>query len=406
MEFLFRRFGKRRRGRERLREEVGLVSSLGGGAGGVQGRKISRHFLSSLSFFFSPDGEQLLSRESPHGRDVSRGGRHLFAKAESKAQGVADCLRASSGDFRWRGRVFLRFFSFAFFDFTLTAVFYLVSPSLDLIAPPSLPNSPFFSTAIAQASNSEMSKPAPEQVTVKVPEQPPASSSSTAPTMPAPPSTATATGPPPPPPVYPGGPPPGGGPYYPPPPPLQPPPRPLPSPGASAALTCISVLWAILLPPVGVALRGAPCSVVLLNLLLTLLCWFPGVIHALCVIGLIGGAEEAAWQRQQQQQAYQLGAMQASAAGGAPPPPPRPPYHFSGGYQPGMAVPPPPPPAYAYRQQQQQQQQQAPPLPQEQAPPAAAAPTPSPAPTPEAPGTHAIPAAKPGGPGAINYPKV
>jgi uncharacterized membrane protein YqaE (UPF0057 family) len=55
------------------------------------------------------------------------------------------------------------------------------------------------------------------------------------------------------------------------------------------------VLWAVLLPPVGVALRGAPCSVVLLNLLLTLLCWFPGVIHALCVIGMIGGADEAAW---------------------------------------------------------------------------------------------------------------
>ena len=69
---------------------------------------------------------------------------------------------------------------------------------------------------------------------------------------------------------------------------MPPPPRPLPSPEASAALTCVSILWVFLLPPVGVALRGAPCSVVLLNLLLTILGWFPGVIHALCVIGLIG----------------------------------------------------------------------------------------------------------------------
>ena len=179
---------------------------------------------------------------------------------------------------------------------------------------------------------------------------------------------------------------------------MQPPypPRPLPSPGASAALTCVSILWVFLLPPVGVALRGAPISVVLLNFLLTLLGWFPGVIHALCVIGLIGGAEEAAWQQQQQQQAYQLGAMQASAAA-------------AGGQQPGLAVPPPP-------RRQPQQQQHAPSLPQQQqqqqaaapaAPPtAASAPTPSPAPTAEAPGSHAVPAGKPGGPGAINYPKV
>ena len=129
-------------------------------------------------------------------------------------------------------------------------------------------------------------------------QQPPATSAASAP---APTSTPlpSATGPPPPPAAgYAGGPPPN---YPPPPPPgagqyppqmhqpsSPPPPRPLPSPQASAALTCVSILWVFLLPPVGVALRGAPCSVVLLNLLLTLLCWFPGVIHALCVIGLIG----------------------------------------------------------------------------------------------------------------------
>jgi len=56
-------------------------------------------------------------------------------------------------------------------------------------------------------------------------------------------------------------------------------------------LTCVSVLWAFLLPPVAVALRGAPCSVIMLNALLTFFLWAPGVIHALCVIGLIGEME-------------------------------------------------------------------------------------------------------------------
>lgn len=155
----------------------------------------------------------------------------------------------------------------------------------------------------------EMSKPAAaaEQVTVKIPEQQSAAagapSSSALPTS-TPPAGAppSATGPPPPPPPgsYVAGPPPqypppAGGPqqyppFPPPPPPSTIPPRPLPSPEASAALTCVSILWVFLLPPVGVALRGAPCSVVLLNLLLTMLGWFPGVIHALCVIGLIGKA--------------------------------------------------------------------------------------------------------------------
>ena len=170
---------------------------------------------------------------------------------------------------------------------------------------------PFFSPIAQAAAAREMSKPAAEQVTVTAPEQqqqqPPASSTAPPLTATGPPASSTSPPlPPPPPPAlgYPGGPPPqypppGGQQQQqylpPPPPPPPPPPRPLPSPEASVALTCISVLWAVLLPPVGVALRGAPCSVVLLNLLLTLLCWFPGVIHALCVIGMIGGADEAAW---------------------------------------------------------------------------------------------------------------
>lgn len=37
------------------------------------------------------------------------------------------------------------------------------------------------------------------------------------------------------------------------------------------ALTCISLMWAFLLPPVGVALRGAPLPIVLINVLFTLL---------------------------------------------------------------------------------------------------------------------------------------
>jgi len=49
--------------------------------------------------------------------------------------------------------------------------------------------------------------------------------------------------------------------------------RPTPSRPTPTALTCISLLWAFLIPPVGVALRGAPLVVVLINLLLTLLGW-------------------------------------------------------------------------------------------------------------------------------------
>lgn len=42
-------------------------------------------------------------------------------------------------------------------------------------------------------------------------------------------------------------------------------------------------LIAILLPPLAVLLCGKPIQFVL-NLVLTLLCWFPGVIHAILVV--------------------------------------------------------------------------------------------------------------------------
>lgn len=42
-------------------------------------------------------------------------------------------------------------------------------------------------------------------------------------------------------------------------------------------------LLCIVLPPVAVLLKGKPVQAVL-NLLLTLLSWFPGVIHAILVV--------------------------------------------------------------------------------------------------------------------------
>ncbi len=47
---------------------------------------------------------------------------------------------------------------------------------------------------------------------------------------------------------------------------------------------CCKVIWAWLLPPVAVFLEtGCGCAF-LLNILLTILGWLPGVIHAYCVI--------------------------------------------------------------------------------------------------------------------------
>ncbi|CAG8498159.1 hypothetical protein C2G38_2008969 [Gigaspora rosea] len=44
------------------------------------------------------------------------------------------------------------------------------------------------------------------------------------------------------------------------------------------------VILAILLPPVAVFLKRGCSTDLLINILLTLLGWIPGVIHAMCVI--------------------------------------------------------------------------------------------------------------------------
>lgn len=77
----------------------------------------------------------------------------------------------------------------------------------------------------------------------------------------------------------------------------SPPPRPTTRASLTpppSALTCVSLMWAILLPPVGVALRGAPAPIVLINLLFTMLGYLPGQIHAILTIAMMGSAEQAA----------------------------------------------------------------------------------------------------------------
>jgi uncharacterized membrane protein YqaE (UPF0057 family) len=49
-------------------------------------------------------------------------------------------------------------------------------------------------------------------------------------------------------------------------------------------MTALQVLLSILLPPLGVFLTVGLGSTFLINVLLTLLGWLPGVIHALWVI--------------------------------------------------------------------------------------------------------------------------
>lgn len=53
------------------------------------------------------------------------------------------------------------------------------------------------------------------------------------------------------------------------------------------AVTCMDickVFWAIFLPPLAVFLEKGCGSAFVLNILLTLLGWLPGQIHAFCVI--------------------------------------------------------------------------------------------------------------------------
>jgi uncharacterized membrane protein YqaE (UPF0057 family) len=49
-------------------------------------------------------------------------------------------------------------------------------------------------------------------------------------------------------------------------------------------MTALQVLLSILLPPLGVFLTVGLSTTFLINVLLTLLGWLPGVIHALWVI--------------------------------------------------------------------------------------------------------------------------
>jgi len=49
-------------------------------------------------------------------------------------------------------------------------------------------------------------------------------------------------------------------------------------------LKIISALLAILMPPLGVAIRHGIGAQLIINILLTLLGFFPGIIHALYVI--------------------------------------------------------------------------------------------------------------------------
>lgn len=49
-------------------------------------------------------------------------------------------------------------------------------------------------------------------------------------------------------------------------------------------MTLISIILAIFLPPLGVALKYGLSSKFWINLLLTLIGWIPGVIHAFIVL--------------------------------------------------------------------------------------------------------------------------
>lgn len=47
---------------------------------------------------------------------------------------------------------------------------------------------------------------------------------------------------------------------------------------------CCKVIWAWILPPVAVFLETGCSCALLLNILLTILGWLPGVVHAYCVV--------------------------------------------------------------------------------------------------------------------------
>ena len=47
----------------------------------------------------------------------------------------------------------------------------------------------------------------------------------------------------------------------------------------------IRIIFAILLPPLGVFLQVGLTRPFWINILLTLLCWVPGIIHAIYIIG-------------------------------------------------------------------------------------------------------------------------
>lgn len=49
-------------------------------------------------------------------------------------------------------------------------------------------------------------------------------------------------------------------------------------------MACLSYVLAVFLPPLGVLVAGASCGTVLLNVLLTLLGYVPGIVHAFIVI--------------------------------------------------------------------------------------------------------------------------
>ncbi|WP_142784599.1 YqaE/Pmp3 family membrane protein [Changchengzhania lutea] len=48
-------------------------------------------------------------------------------------------------------------------------------------------------------------------------------------------------------------------------------------------MSLLTIILSILLPPVAVALKHGLSTTLLINILLTLLGWIPGVIHALIV---------------------------------------------------------------------------------------------------------------------------
>lgn len=82
-------------------------------------------------------------------------------------------------------------------------------------------------------------------------------------------------------------------------------------------------ILAIFLPPLALLLKGR-VGAALLNCVLCLLFWVPGVVHAIIVIA------QGESERRHKEMMYTIQATAIAAQGGKPPPPPTPPDHLPG----------------------------------------------------------------------------